>query len=111
MSPEQVREAAALLSERGVWFAYAASPIGGMYSLTTADVVEILRDPDGLMARLAGVDRATLARWREREADRWQCTATTRAGRRCRVLVDVQPNEGYDPARDDRCPIHRERRP
>lgn len=78
-----------LLAKEGVSFDVVC-PWGGWIRMEPDDVLAYLHDKDGYFARVAGVSVETYRVWREAGGPRamFGCEAATKAGRRCRNIIN-----------------------
>jgi hypothetical protein len=66
-------------------------------------------DKDGWLSKQYGITRDRYVQWRIYMEDHNQCTAITRAGKRCKNMGIPYPEpEEFMPGFHDRCFIHRE---
>jgi|ERR1700678_3253335 len=76
------------------------------YRLTPQDLVLYTKDHEAFYAKHHGL---TIAQWRAwvDHRDTWQCTATTKRGKRCENQTDgVSEPEKFIPGKTDKCRIH-----
>jgi len=79
---------------------------GGDRSLSPENLVEVLRDQDGWLAKQYNITPERFREWRIYMANQ-QCTGTTRKGHQClnRGAHYPEPNR-FVPGESDRCNLH-----
>lgn len=98
-----------------------AMPFGaGWRDVNTEEIQELMQDKTAFIAKCLGTTVPNLRAWMERDSDDYRCVATTRSGRRCKIIITERPlgyacpmggNGGtlpdLSPGIDDHCLIHR----
>lgn len=75
--------------------------------LSPEDLVEVVKDLDGWLAKQYGISAERIRAWRIYHEEDEQCTGTTAKGRRCLNKGPSFPKPvGFLPGESDRCECH-----